>query len=62
MSEFNAVEHELVVAKYQLRLARYALFDEVIDYALDGMCTREEAIAQFVHDDGELELPSDPLH
>jgi hypothetical protein len=31
-------------------VARIAIFDEMIDYHLEGMCTFEEAIEQFKHD------------
>lgn len=53
--EFDPVQHELDVARIQLRLARYALFDEVIDYFLDGQCSFDEAVAQYLHDSGDLE-------
>lgn len=32
------------------RLARLAMFDELIDMHLDGMCTLEEAVAQYKAD------------
>lgn len=43
--------------RYQLRLARIALFDELIDYALDGQCTFDEAVAQYLVDAADLQLP-----
>jgi hypothetical protein len=44
-------------------VARVAIFDEMIDYHLDGLCTFEEAVEQFKHD---IELDgcgySEPMH
>lgn len=52
--EFDPADHERQVRALHderlLRIARVALFDEMIDYHLDGQCTFDEAIAQFLHD------------
>lgn len=55
MSEFDPAQHERDVHANYLRLQRYALFDELIDYALDGVVTMPEAIAQYKHDAERLE-------
>ena len=38
-----------------LLLAKVALFDEMIDFHLDGLCTFEEAVSQYKHDLVDLE-------
>lgn len=38
-----------------IRLAKIALFDEVIDLHLDGLITFEEAIEQYQEDIAQLE-------
>jgi len=52
--EFNPEAHEEFVSRRLLQArqaaARIAIFDEMIDYHLDGTCTFEQAIAQFRHD------------
>jgi hypothetical protein len=50
MAEFDPAQHEQDVADTYERLGKYALFDELVDYALDGHCSLDEAIAQFKHD------------
>jgi hypothetical protein len=39
-----------ILERYQIRLARIALFDELIDLHHDGQCTFDEAVQQFLHD------------
>lgn len=52
--EFNPEAHEEWVSdrlkKIRIDAARVALFDEMIDYHLDGDCTFEQAMEQFHHD------------
>lgn len=52
--EFNPEAHEEWVSDRLLALrknaARVAIFDELIDMHHDGMCTFDEAMAQFHHD------------
>lgn len=54
MSEFDPVQHEEFVSQRVLELqkkaARIAIFDEMIDYHLDGQCSFDEAVTQFRHD------------
>lgn len=64
--EFNPEAHEEFVSKRLENLrrnaARVAIFDELIDMHHDGMCTFDEAMAQFHHDleaDG-LQYTTDP--
>lgn len=52
--EFNPEAHEEFVSTRLLELrksaARIAIFDELIDMHQDGMCSFDEAIAQYLHD------------
>lgn len=52
--EFDPVAHEEFVSerlkKVRIQVARVALFDEMIDYHLDGQCSFDEAVSQFLHD------------
>ncbi len=52
--EFNPEAHEQFVSRRLLevrkQVARVAIFDEMIDYHLDGDCSFDEAIAQYLHD------------
>lgn len=52
--EFNPEAHEEFVSRRLLEVrksaARLAIFDEMIDYHLDGTCTFEQAIEQYLHD------------
>lgn len=52
--EFSPEAHEQFVSRrfleVQKQAARVAIFDELIDMHHDGMCTFEEAIAQYLHD------------
>lgn len=52
--EFDPVAHEARVAERVLELqksaARVAIFDELIDMHHDGLCTFDQAIAQYLHD------------
>lgn len=64
--EFNPEAHEEFVSsrlqKIRVEAARVALFDELIDMHHDGMCSYDEAMAQFHHDlerDG-LSYDTDP--
>lgn len=36
--------------KLRISAARVALFDELVDYYLDGVCTLEQSLIQFMHD------------
>jgi len=54
-AEFDPTAHDQQVSEAYLRLQRYALFDELIDYALDGVVELDEAIAQYKHDAAELD-------
>lgn len=47
---FDQAAHNRRVAEGCKRLARWAIFDEMIDYHLDGDCSFQEAIDQFLHD------------
>lgn len=52
--EFDPVAHEEFVrdlheSSYR-RIARVALFDEMIDFYHDGQCSFDEAVSQFQHD------------
>lgn len=52
--EFNPEAHESFVSRrileIQKQAARVAIFDELIDMHHDGMCSFDEAIAQYLHD------------
>lgn len=48
--EFDQPEHDRKVADGYARIARVAIFDELIDMCRDGQCTFEEAVAQYKHD------------
>lgn len=52
--EFDPVSHENFVSRRLVELqkatARVAIFDELIDMHHDGMCSFDEAIAQYLHD------------
>jgi hypothetical protein len=52
--EFNPEAHEEYVSRRLLearkQAARMAIFDEMIDYHLDGQCSFDEAVAQYLHD------------
>lgn len=63
--EFDPIAHERLVRDLHderlLRIARVALFDEMIDYHLDGQCSFGEAISQYQHDlDRLLTDPAEP--
>lgn len=47
---FDPEAHEAQVQASYERINKYALFDELIDFALDGVVTLDEAVAQFKHD------------
>lgn len=47
---FNPEQHEAEIAEKFARQARYDLFDELIDFALDGVVTLDEAVKQYKHD------------
>lgn len=51
---FDPDAHEAQVEEGLRRLAKYALFDEMVDYHLNGECTLAEALAQFEHDLAEM--------
>lgn len=55
--DFDPEVHEAFVsarlANLRISIARVALFDELIDYHLDGSCTFDEAVSQFLHDANE---------
>lgn len=51
---------ELALERLQLLIARVALFDELIDYHLDGQCSFDEAVAQYLHDSSLLSEPAQP--
>lgn len=53
--EFDPAAHDQQVSESYQRLQKYALFDELIDYALDGVVSLDEAVKQFKHDAAELE-------
>ena len=52
--EFDPDAHERLVRDLhddqKARLGKFALFEEVMVYVDAGMCTFEEAIAQYKHD------------
>ena len=59
--EFDPEAHEKFVRSLHAeqpenyaQLQRYALFDELIDFALDGVVTIDEAVAQYKHDAEDL--------
>lgn len=58
--DFDPEVHEQYVSErlqYQRELiAKVALFDELIDMHLDGICTFDEAIDQYKHDCDNLEV------
>lgn len=54
-AEFDPAAHDQQVSESYQRLQKYALFDELIDYALDGVVSLDEAVKQFKHDAAELE-------
>lgn len=62
--EFDPASHERQVRALHderlLRIARVALFDELIDYPLDGQCTFDEAVSQYLHDNSLLSEPAQP--
>lgn len=48
--EFDPEQHEQDVAESYKRIARVALFDELIDYHLDGTASFDDVIEQYLHD------------
>lgn len=48
--EFDQAEHDRVIEQGYRRIARVALFDELIDMHHQGMCSFDEAVQQFLHD------------
>ena len=54
--EFNQDQHDQTIEEGYRRIARVALFDELIDMHLDGQCSLEEAVAQYRHDAAEAEI------
>lgn len=54
-AEFDPAAHDQQIEQGYARLQKYALFDELIDYALDGVVSLDEAVKQFKHDAAELE-------
>lgn len=52
--EFDPEEHEKFVSRRleiaRMKIARYALFDQMCDYYLNGDCTLEQAMIEFMHD------------
>jgi hypothetical protein len=52
--EFDPAAHEIFVEtrleQLRVQAARMAIFDELIDYAIDGICTFDEAVTQYLHD------------
>lgn len=55
--KFTPEAHEQRLREYEARQARYALFDELIDFALDGVVTLDEAVAQYKHDAADIDEP-----
>lgn len=51
--EFDQPAHDKLVDEGYRRIARVALFDELIDMHHDGQCSYDEAVAQFLHDANE---------
>ncbi len=43
MSDFSFEAHEKMLSERYVQLARYEAFDKLIDMALDGVITLEEA-------------------
>lgn len=56
--EFDPIKHERDVQESWRRIGKYALFDEMIDYYLDGDCSFEEAVQQYQHDASEMDVTS----
>lgn len=48
--EFDQPAQDRLVDESYRRIARVALFDELIDMHHDGQCSLDEAVSQFVHD------------
>jgi hypothetical protein len=52
--EFNPEQHDEFVRRRVVQLAksaaRVAIFDDLIDHHLDGACTLDEAVDQYLHD------------
>ena len=55
--KFPDPERDLKIDEGFRRVARIALFNELADMHLDGMCTFDEAIAQYKHDLAEMDNP-----
>lgn len=54
--DFDPAQHEQDVEQGYRRIARVALFDELIDYYLDGTAPFDDVIEQYKHDEAELGL------
>jgi hypothetical protein len=50
MEQFDEHKHEQHLAIRYAKLARYEAFNRFVDMALDGVCSRGEAIHAFVVD------------
>lgn len=59
MNEFDPQQHETFISErfkaQALLIAKVAMFDELIDMHHDGLCSFDEAIAQYQHDLAELD-------
>lgn len=53
--EFDQARHDEVVEEGYRRIARVALFDELIDMHHDGLCTFDQAVEQYRHDADRME-------
>lgn len=53
-SKFTPEAHEAHLAERYARIERYRIFDELVDMALDGVCTFDQAMEQYHHDTSDL--------
>lgn len=53
MEPFNADKHEAAVAERYRRIARYEAFDTLVDMAMDGVITLDQAKTEWEAEEAE---------
>lgn len=53
LADFDFDEHERQIAERYRQLARYEAFDKLVDLALDGVITMEEAKIAWFQDEAD---------
>ena len=52
MSEFDLNDHEKEIAEFYEKQVAYSAFDKLVDLALDGVITLDQALTEYKQDYG----------